>query len=71
MMNEENTDMIRETLVEKFPDLEAVYLFGSVSKGTERIASDVDIALLLRPEFAFSQPVLAMSPTRAELKQQL
>ena len=34
-------------VVEHFPDVQAVYLFGSCASGEERAESDLDLALLL------------------------
>jgi uncharacterized protein len=43
----------REALVEvvrrAVPDIDAIYLFGSVARGRSRPGSDVDVALLLPP----------------------
>ena len=44
---------LREALVEvvrrRVPDIDAIYLFGSVARGRTRPGSDVDVALLLPP----------------------
>lgn len=39
-------------VVEPFPEVLALYLFGSRSRGTARADSDLDLALLLRPGLA-------------------
>ena len=44
---------LRKALVEvvrrRVPDIDAIYLFGSVARGRTRPGSDVDVALLLPP----------------------
>ena len=40
---------INDTVVRSFPEIQAVYLFGSRADGNERDESDYDLALLLPP----------------------
>jgi predicted nucleotidyltransferase len=43
------TEEIIQTIVTYYPDLQAIYLFGSTASGEERLDSDIDIAVLLPP----------------------
>lgn len=52
---------ITKTVLEFYPNVQGVYLFGSYLTADEWPDSDVDIALLLPPETAKSEPNLAMS----------
>lgn len=54
-------DTISSTVLEHYPDLQGIYLFGSFGTEDEWPDSDVDIALLLKPEEAKKQRLLAMS----------
>jgi len=38
-----------EVVRRRVPDIDAIYLFGSVARGRTRPGSDVDVALLLPP----------------------
>jgi predicted nucleotidyltransferase len=55
------------TVLDHYPDTEAIYLFGSYGTEDEWPDSDVDIALLLPPEQANAIRMLAMSPLCSEL----
>jgi predicted nucleotidyltransferase len=61
---------LREALVEvvrrHVPDIDAIYLFGSVARGRTRPGSDVDVALLLPPGRKLSPDELLA--TMAELE---
>ncbi len=59
-------DIVR-TVLGRYPDTQAIYLFGSFGTESEWPDSDVDIALLLPPEQAKAGPMLAMSPLCSEL----
>jgi len=61
------TDTITSTVLEHYPDLQGIYLFGSFGTEDEWPDSDVDIALLLRPEEAKKERLLAMSGCSADL----
>ena len=37
---------IKNSVLKELNDVEAVYLFGSVAKGTEKLESDIDLAVL-------------------------
>ena len=58
-------------IITAFPDVQAVYLFGSCTDGTETPKSDVDVALLLPHSEAKAAGHLAMSPLRFSLEKQL
>jgi len=49
------------------PDTQAIYLFGSWGTDDEWPTSDVDIAILLPPEKARREKLLAISPLRSKL----
>jgi uncharacterized protein len=59
-------DIVR-TVLGHYPDTQAIYLFGSYRTENEWPDSDVDIALLLRPDEAKASRMLAMSPLCSEL----
>ncbi len=48
-LSENQLTMLREALLEAYPDVWAIYLFGSFAKGQAWPSSDLDIALLLPP----------------------
>lgn len=56
-----------QALAAAFPDLQAVYLFGSCATGEEGPDSDLDLALLLPPERAKAAGALALHPVVGEL----
>jgi len=62
---------IVEPCREAYPDLEAVYVFGSRAEQTEHPGSDVDIAVLLPPATAHRAGSLALSPLRQRLERAL
>ena len=59
---------IIDAIVTAFPDVQAIYLFGSYGTEDEWPSSDADIAILLPPDRAKEVRVLAMHPLRAELE---
>jgi len=59
-------DIVRIVLG-RYPDTQAIYLFGSYGTENEWPDSDVDIALLLPPEQAKAIRMLAMGPLCSEL----
>jgi len=61
------TGNIVGTVLDHYPDTQAIYLFGSYGTENEWPDSDVDIALLLPPEQAKASRLLAMSPLCSEL----
>lgn len=61
------TDIITSIVLEHYPGLQGIYLFGSFGTEDEWPDSDVDIALLLRPEEAKKERLLAMSGCSAAL----
>ncbi len=65
-MNEMQT--IITTILKHYPEVQAVYLFGSYGAGNFRPDSDVDLALLLPPAQARRERTLHLSPCQAELQ---
>jgi uncharacterized protein len=61
MENNDASDTSVKTVRKFFPDVEAVYLFGSHGTDDQRRESDVDIALLFPPLLAKTITDLAMS----------
>ena len=59
---------ITETVLKHFPEVQAVYLFGTYGTTDERTDSDVDIALLLPHNSSFDNLQLAKSDCRFELE---
>ncbi len=51
-MNNTLLDKTRLKILAVFPNLEALYLFGSYKENTARFDSDVDLAFLLPPSLA-------------------
>ena len=68
-MNEQAA--IVDTVLSHYPDVQAIYLFGSYGTEGEWPNSDVDIALLLSPERAKSEKHLILSPCRFDLEKAL
>ena len=59
-MNE--TDVIVRSILEHYPTVQAIYLFGTYGTADEWPDSDVDIAILLPPEQARRRPQLILTP---------
>jgi uncharacterized protein len=57
-----------QTVLEHFPAVQAIYLFGSHGTGQEWPESDVDIGLLLAPEEAKRTGRLGMHPLQDALE---
>lgn len=68
-MNEQS--IIIETVLEHYPEVQAIYLFGSYGTEQEWPESDVDIAMLLPPEKSVTAGLLMMSDLRFELESKL
>ncbi len=66
-MEMEMLDRIIGVIIGHYPALQGMYLFGSFGSENERAESDVDIALLLPPMQAGSEPDLQLTPCRAAL----
>lgn len=64
-MNERSA--IIRTVLKHYPDVQAIYLFGSYGTEYEWPDSDIDIALLLSPQQAKNERHLAMSQCRQAL----
>jgi predicted nucleotidyltransferase len=62
---------IIETVLQHYPDVQAVYLFGSYDTEQEWPNSDVDIALLLPPATARETGSLALDPLWFDLERLL
>lgn len=60
-----------EIIVKAFPDVQAIYLFGSFGTTDEAVASDVDVAILLPPNHAKSVKPMAIFDLRCELEKNL
>jgi uncharacterized protein len=63
-------ESLTDTIKSFFPEVQAIYLFGSYADGTENDNSDIDIALLLPHEQSKREQSLAMSPVRFELEKE-
>lgn len=59
---------IAAIILKHYPDVQAVYVFGSYGTGNFRPDSDVDLALLLPPAQARRERTLHLSPCQAELQ---
>ena len=59
---------IIHTVLKHYPDVQAIYLFGSYDTGQEWPESDVDVALLLPPEGAKRTKDMMLSPCRSDLE---
>lgn len=59
---------IIQVVTEHYPDVQAIYLFGSFGTEDERPESDVDIALLLSPDESRKVGTLAVSVLCAALE---
>ena len=68
-MNEEKHSV--RVILNYYPDIQAVYLFGSFDTDDKRADSDVDIALLFHPRAAHAIGSLAMSELRFGLEAEL
>jgi predicted nucleotidyltransferase len=62
-----NTTIV-EVIRQFYPDVQAVYLFGSYGTQYERRDSDVDIALLLPYPQSIKNPTLTLSPCCSALE---
>ncbi|MCA1961552.1 MAG: nucleotidyltransferase domain-containing protein [Desulfomonile sp.] len=60
-------DMIIRTILRHYPDVQAIYLFGTYGTEDEWPDSDIDIALLLPPQQAKAAKPLPMSGLYGEL----
>ncbi len=70
-MDKSFQDAIVGILLRFFPDLQAIYLFGSYGTNDVTDSSDVDIAMLLPPEHAYSVSSGQLFEARCELEQVL
>ncbi|PIX16435.1 MAG: nucleotidyltransferase domain-containing protein [Elusimicrobia bacterium CG_4_10_14_3_um_filter_49_12_50_7] len=67
----EQTGIIIKTVLKYYPDVQAVYLFGSHGSADERPDSDIDIAVLFSPPSAGRIGALSMSDLKFELEEAL
>ncbi len=67
----EKDDIIISSIILHYPDVQAIYLFGTYNTNDERPNSDVDIALLLAPKQAKTVGFLALSDLQFELEDSL
>jgi uncharacterized protein len=65
---DEGRSSITRLVLEHFPDVQAIYLFGSYGTEQEWPESDVDIALLLPPESSKKAGLLMISDLRSALE---
>ncbi len=65
------SDQIIDLVVQHYPDVQAIYLFGTYATSDERPDSDVDIALLLPPEQAREAGSPALSDLHLDLARAL
>ena len=63
--------LIVEIVLQHYPSVQGIYLFGSFGTGNAWPDSDVDIALLLPPAQAKAERSLAMSECRFDLAKAL
>lgn len=63
----ERAEVIIQTVLAHYPDVQGIYLFGSFMTDDEWPDSDVDLALLLPPLMAKQEKNLALSGCAAEL----
>jgi len=63
----EMTTAIIQTVLTDYPEVQAIYLFGSYGTEDEWPNSDLDIALLMPPETSKQAGHLMMSPLRGAL----
>jgi len=64
-------EVIVQSIVDDYPDIQGVYLFGSYDTEHERPDSDIDLALLLPFPVAIQTKDLPLSPCRVELETKL
>ncbi|MEA2082382.1 MAG: nucleotidyltransferase domain-containing protein [Elusimicrobiota bacterium] len=67
----EQKEIIIKIVLRRYPGVQAIYLFGSYVTGGERPDSDVDIALLFKPETAGRTGSLTMSDLKFEIERAL
>ncbi len=60
--------LITETILEHYPDTQAIYVYGTYGTADEWPDSDIDIAVLLPPKQAKEARYLAVSDLRFELE---
>ena len=68
MADEIPADALIEAITAAYPEVQAIYLFGSYGTEDEWPTSDVDIAVLLPPSVAKATSSLAMSALRFDLQ---
>jgi len=62
---------IEKTIRDFYPEVQAIYLFGSFARGNAQYDSDVDIAILLPPERAKAVGSIAFSDCAEALSESL
>jgi predicted nucleotidyltransferase len=62
-----NTKQINNLILTNFPNIQAIYLFGSAATESEWFNSDIDIALLLPHQEAKQIPSLYLLPLHSQL----
>jgi predicted nucleotidyltransferase len=61
-------ELIIDTILEHYPDTEAIYVYGTYGTADEWPDSDIDIAVLLPPKQAKEAQYLAVGDLRFELE---
>lgn len=59
--------ILRDMVLEHYPAVQGIYLFGSYGTAAERVDSDVDVAVLLPPSGAATAGELMLSPCQGAL----
>lgn len=62
-------DVLREALAPLAPRIRAAFIYGSVARGDERRASDLDLMIVGEPSFA--EVVEALAPVQAALRREV
>ncbi len=71
LIDNEMTDTIIKIILDHYPTVQGVYLFGSQAAENQWDGSDIDLALLLTHDLAKQEKNIALSPCRFELEKEL
>lgn len=61
-------DALTTAILNAFPDVQAIYIYGSAASGEMRPDSDIDLAVLLPPATAITASMIRLLPLRSELE---
>jgi len=64
-------DAARDALLTAFPNVWAVYVYGSFARGDESSTSDIDLALLLPAEERIDDPLSVVSAVSARIHREV